>query len=121
MNKQINISGILAALFVISFSLLLIHSSWNWHNTVNEEMHKNCKMCSVFQKDCPYTNQEMIDEEKGTGPCSDMGLYEMAFKISLGGVFMGIGLIGIGITTIYSQIILNSKSLYTSKFLFVYE
>lgn len=108
-KKQISIASILAALFVISFSLLLINSSWNWHKNVNEEMYKNCKICSVFQKDCPYTNQEMIAEEYGSGPCSDMSFYEITWKISLGGVFMGIGLIGIGIAVIYSGIVSGLK------------
>jgi hypothetical protein len=108
-NRQINFFSLLAALILISFSLLLINFAWNWHKNVNEAMHAECKMCSIFEKNCPYTDEELTVEEYEPGPCSDMGLYEMSWKISLGVVFMGICLIGIGIATIYSGIVPGLK------------
>lgn len=61
--------------------------------SITADLKENCKTCSVFDKDCPYTDEELIAEEYNfSNPyCSDMGIYEMRFKV-FGGGLMAIGL-----------------------------
>jgi len=98
-NNKIPIALIISSLLGIVFGIVLIYYSYSFHQTVNENMHKDCKMCSVFQKDCPYTNKELNEQEYGNGPCRDMGYYEMLWKLSLGSVLVGLSII---VMVIYS-------------------
>lgn len=103
LDNKISIAQLLTALIVICFGIGMIYFGWQGNQTVNKNMQKDCKMCSVF-KDCPYTNEELMEEEYGNGPCSDMGTYELLWKGSLVLVFMGIGLIIIGIYNVFSEL-----------------
>ena len=105
--KPATISNILAALIIILLGGVLLYYSWHWHQSINEQMRQNCKMCSAFQKQCLYSDKELINQEYGDGPCSDMSYYEMFWKISLGLVFMGVCLMGLGVVTIIE--IMNDK------------
>lgn len=83
----------------------MIYYGWNWHKQNNENMERDCKMCSIFEKNCPYTDEELIEEEYSNGPCGDMGSYELLFKGTLGLMFLGIAFFGISIATIISAMI----------------
>lgn len=49
---------------------------------VNYSMRNDCKMCSVFEKDCKFTDEELLEQEYGDNVfCRDLGIYEMEFKI----------------------------------------
>ena len=47
-----------------------------------------------LNKNCPYTNEELLEEEFGDNPyCGDMGIYEMVLKLSIAFIAIPIGLI----------------------------
>lgn len=97
LQLKITISQVLILLFSLLIAGTMIYYGWNWYNQVNDSMHKECKMCSVFQKDCPYTDEELLEEEYSNGPCGDMGSYELKFKFTLGIFVLGILFFGLGI------------------------
>jgi hypothetical protein len=108
-NSQI-IEIVLIATGIIIVAVIMICLSYYYHKSIDKQMHQECLMCSfsqVYQKTCPYTDEEFKAEKYGNSPCSD-GSYELSWKLSLGLMFLGIGFIGIAIAVIYSHIqILN--------------
>lgn len=80
-----------------------MYYGYKWHHNVDEALKRDCKVCSYFDKECPYTDEELLEEEYGGGPCGDMGPYEMMWKISAGVPMLGIGLIVMVIAVIYSM------------------
>lgn len=110
-NEKISIARVIIALVIIScLGFGLMYVGWNWNQQVNQAMHEKCKMCSWGQKDCPYTQEELEEEEWSNGPCGDMGLYELLWKGSMMVCFIGIAWVGIGIYMTYQSISLISRS-----------
>jgi ABC-type antimicrobial peptide transport system permease subunit len=95
---RISFVSIISALIGLIFGILIIYYAYSFHQTVSKNMYKDCKICSAFQKDCPYTDKELNEQEYGNGPCADMSYYEMLWKLSLYAVFFGIGFVGIAIS-----------------------
>jgi hypothetical protein len=94
------------ALVLTVLGILMFSFGFKICFSADQGFKQNCHTCSVFnQKDC---NMTLMDEQEyGSGPCGDLGTYEMAFKI--GG---GIGLLGLfiilignvsGIWSLYKQ------------------
>ena len=104
-NNTINIIKFVTAIMIGILGILIINASWNWHNNINETMHAECKGCPIFDKNCPYTDEELMEQEYDySNPCADMGLYEMSWKISWIFIFIGFGLISISIFVIYDKL-----------------
>lgn len=69
-----------------------MNAGCKYTNHILNELDKNCKTCSIFDKDCPYTDEELLEQEYGDNPyCRDMGVYEMRFKV-FGGGMLGVGM-----------------------------
>jgi hypothetical protein len=103
-NVKFSIIRMITALIIICvLGLGFIYWGWNFHQQVNQTLHDKCKICSWGQKDCPYTQEELENEEWSNGPCGDMGLYELLWKGSLGLVLIGFFWIGLGISMTYSN------------------
>jgi hypothetical protein len=91
-KKKVNYVNIGSALILILMAIAMFNFGVMFHNYITKEMKENCKLCSLFDKECPYTDQELLDQEYGGGPCGDMGQYELKFKLGLMFTF-GIGLV----------------------------
>ena len=101
-NDTISIVKFVTAIMIGILGVLIINTGWNWHNNTNEAMGVKCKGCSIFEKNCPYTDEELMEQEYDySNPCSDMGFYEMSWKFSLMFIFIGVGLIAIPIPVFY--------------------
>jgi hypothetical protein len=76
--------------FFVCFILsgLFFHIGYTGTTNALNELKENCKVCSFFDKDCPYTDEEFKEQEYGGGKCGDMGYYEITYKLS----FMSYGL-----------------------------
>jgi hypothetical protein len=90
-KKKINVVNVGTAFILILMAIAMFNFGVMFHNYITKEMKENCKLCSLFDKECPYTDQELLDQEYGGGPCGDMGPYELKFKLGLMFTF-GIGL-----------------------------
>ena len=101
-TKPITVLGVLGAIIVIiAFFIASYYCNRAW-DYVGQQEKLNCKSCSWAETragTCPYTDQELIDQEYGNNPwCRDMGNYEMLWKLSGMGTmsFMLIGLVCLG-------------------------
>ena len=90
-KKRINYGNIIAAMMFLLISIVAFNFGVMFDKHITNQMRQNCKMCSYFDKTCPYTDQELLDQEYGGGPCGDMGYYELKFKLGMTVTF-GIGL-----------------------------
>jgi len=89
-DNKISIAFLLSVILLIALGSLILVLSWNWHQSINKSMKEECKFCPIYEKNCPYTDKELLDQEYESGPCSDMGSYEIAWKLSFVGVILGI-------------------------------
>lgn len=106
----------LTALILVMISLSLFAIGGTFMRNVMNDLHTYCKTCTIFDKNCPYSDQELLDEEYGNNPyCNDMGIYEMKFKI--GGIFFyGIGSMSLVMAfLILREMRKNSKKVYRRK------
>jgi hypothetical protein len=89
-KEGVTVSQVIALVIMCAIGIAIIYYAWGWHMDVERAMRQNCKMCSAFQKDCPYTDKELQEQEYGDGPCGDMSTYELLWKFSFVTVFIGI-------------------------------
>jgi magnesium-transporting ATPase (P-type) len=89
LDNKISVSQVITLIIMCAIGLTMIYYAWGWHQNIDQEMNQNCKHCSWGQKDCPYTDEELNEQEYGSGPCNDMGYYEMLWKFSFMVVLMG--------------------------------
>ena len=94
------------ALVLTVLGILMFSFGFKIWFSADQGFKQNCHTCLVLnQKDC---NRTLMDEQEyGSGPCGDMGTYEMAFKIGGGIGLLGLVIIlignGSGIWSIYKQ------------------
>jgi hypothetical protein len=84
-----NINLIVMILF-FALSGLMFSIGYNLASETLNELRENCKTCSIFDKYCPFTDKELLEQEYGGGKCGDMGWYEMKFKFQVM-FFFGLG------------------------------
>lgn len=89
-KRKITIANVASAFILLLMTIAMFNFGIMFHNYITKEIKENCKVCSLFDQTCPYTDEELLEEEYGGGPCGDMGPYEMKFKIGIM-FFFGIG------------------------------
>ena len=87
-NKKVNSVNIITGLFCLLIAATMFNFGIIFTKNVLNDLHENCKTCSFFDKNCPYTDKELLEQEYGGNAyCMDMGIYEMKFKIGSGAFF----------------------------------
>lgn len=107
LNQPISVASVITSIILLILGILILNLGCKYAGAVLSELDKNCKTCSYFDKDCPYTDDELIAQEYNySNPyCSDMGIYEMKFKVFGGGLFaIGLGFIIISLINFYKII-----------------
>ena len=95
------VSPIINIVLIIILGSIFIVGGYGGFQAVDKQMHIDCKFCSYGQ-DCPYTIQEFKEQEHDGGNCSDMGIYEMMWKMSFMTMGLGVCLIAVAIGCIWS-------------------